>query len=348
MKNANPQKIALFIAFMVVIFVTTVYLITSYFYLGIKIQPLLIIDLSLFLFCYFLLRYILEKFIYEKIKVIYKTIYNQKVSDQEKRSRISGKFDPIEKAQQEVMVWEKESKKQIKDLQRLAAYRREFIGHIYHELKTPIFNIQGYVLTLLDGGIEDQSINKEYLERTEKNINRMIDIIEDLEAISKLESESTKLNIEKFDLFTLSHDVVDLLEVKAKKKKNRITFIANLDKPIFVEADKEKITQALTNLVENALKYGKKKHGQTSISFYDMDENILIEISDDGSGIKNRDLPRLFERFYRTSEARKMEKRGTGLGLSIVKHIIEAHKQTINVRSKVGVGSTFAFTLKKA
>lgn len=348
MRNANPQKVALLISALIVIFASAAYLIISYFYFEINIIPLIILDLSIFLFSYFLLRYILEKFIYERIKVIYKTIYSLKVSDKEKRSRISGKFDPIERAQQEVITWEKESKKQIKHLKKLATYRREFIGHIYHELKTPIFNIQGYVLTLMDGGIEDHSINREYLERTEKNINRMIDIIEDLESISKLESDTAKLKIEQFNIFDLSNSVVDLLEVKAKKKKNTVTLTANLDKPILVEADKEKITQVLTNLVENALKYGKKKHGQTNISFYDMDENILIEISDDGFGIKNKDLPRLFERFYRTPEARTLEKQGTGLGLSIVKHIIEAHQQTINVRSKVGMGSTFAFTLKKA
>jgi two-component system phosphate regulon sensor histidine kinase PhoR len=187
----------------------------------------------------------------------------------------------------------------------------------------------------------------DYLLRTEKSINRMIDIINDLEAISKLESGDLKLNFETFDIVAITRDAVDLLEVKAKKKKNTISFVTGADKPIYVYADKEKIRQVLSNLIDNALKYGRKKSGTTNLGFFDMDENILIEITDDGMGIKKENLQRLFERFYRTEEARELEKSGTGLGLSIVKHIIEAHQQTINVRSTVGVGSTFGFTLKK-
>jgi len=244
-------------------------------------------------------------------------------------------------------MWGEEKEKEIEDLKKLANYRREYVGNVYHELKTPIFNIQGYVLTLLDGGLEDRTINKEYLLRTEKSINRMIAIIDDLETISKLENEGFKLQTERFNIVELTKEVIDILEVKSRKKKNTIYFGDSDEKPIFVIADKEKIRLVLMNLIENALKYGKKKGGTTKISFFDMDKNMLIEVTDDGISIEEKHLTHIFDRFYRTEEGRALEQKGSGLGLSIVKHIIETHKQTINVRSTKGVGTTFAFTLSR-
>jgi two-component system, OmpR family, phosphate regulon sensor histidine kinase PhoR len=231
-------------------------------------------------------------------------------------------------------------------LKKMETFRRDFLGNVSHELKTPIFNIQGYVLTLLDGGLEDKTINREYLLRTEKSIDRMITIVEDLETISKLESGAEKLKIIKFDLLQMTKDVMEFLEMKAKQKNIQISFAANYEKPVFVAADRQQINQVMINLIDNSLKYG-NENGKTKISFFDMDENILVEITDDGIGIEKQDVPRIFERFYRTDKSRSREQGGSGLGLAIVKHIIEAHKQTINVRSAIGAGSTFAFTLKK-
>lgn len=347
MKRNNPRQLAIANSFLITLFSVVVYiaicLITT---TSIYFLYLIPGSVLLFFFSFFLMRYTIEKFIYRKIKLIYKSIYQFKVSSKEKRSKSAYRGDLIEKAQEEVIAWGEESKKKIEQLEKLAAYRREYIGNIFHELKTPIFNIQGYVLTLLDGGLDDPTINKEYLLRTEKSINRMIDIIDDLETISKLEAETVSLKIEKFDIISLTQDIVDLLEIKARKKKNSVYFAGNYD-PVYVKADKEKIQQVLSNLIDNAIKYGKPKGGNTKISFFDMDENILVEVTDDGIGIPRESINRVFERFYRTEEGRKRESKGTGLGLSIVKHIIEAHNQTINVRSTVGLGTTFAFTLHK-
>ena len=196
------------------------------------------------------------------------------------------------------------------------------------------------------GGIEDRTINIKYLERTERSINRLISIVEDLEAISKLESGELELRYEDFDIVQMAEDVYEAQEIRAKKKNLNLTFGKNVDKPIIVNADKEQIYRALTNLIVNSIIYG-KENGQTIIEFYDMDKNILVEVNDTGIGISEEHLPRLFERFYRIDKSRSREQGGTGLGLSIVKHIIEAHGQRINVRSEHGKGSSFAFTMRK-
>ncbi len=255
--------------------------------------------------------------------------------------------DIISKVNEEVTEWAKDRREEIEELKKLEAYRREFLGNVSHELKTPLFNIQGYILTLLDGGLDDPSINKEYLERTGKNIERMISIVEDLEVISRFETGELKLDIINFDVVSLASDVIELLEVKAKKKNIRMSVARELEKPLFVKADKERIRQVLINLLDNSIKYG-TENGKTKVSFFDMDENILIEVTDNGIGVDSKDISRLFERFFRVDKSRSREQGGSGLGLAIVKHIIEAHKQTINVRSTIGVGTTFAFTLQKA
>jgi two-component system phosphate regulon sensor histidine kinase PhoR len=255
--------------------------------------------------------------------------------------------DIISKVNEEVTEWAQDRRQEIEELKKLEAYRREFIGNVSHELKTPLFNIQGYILTLLDGGLDDPTINKEYLERSSKNIERMISIVEDLEVISRFETGEMKLDMINFDIVELSTDVIELLEVKAKKKNIRLNLAREYEKPLFVNADKERIRQVLINLVDNSIKYG-TDGGKTKVGFFDMDENILIEVTDNGLGVDSKDIPRLFERFFRVDKSRSREQGGSGLGLAIVKHIIEAHHQTINVRSTIGVGTTFAFTLQKA
>ena len=300
----------------------------------------------LFSLSFFLINYFLKKFIYEKIKPIYKTIFNLKAPKDKENKQVDSNSDIISSVNQHVIKWAEDKREEIEELKKLETYRREFLGNVSHELKTPIFNIQGYVLTLLDGGLDDPGINKEYLLRTEKSINRMINIVEDLEAISKLESGELKIVSSRFDLLIHVKEVFEFLELNAEKKKIKFLFDKNYDKPVIVDADKEKIRQVLINLIDNSIKYG-NENGTTRISFFDMDENILVEVTDNGVGVNQQDIPRLFERFYRTDKGRSREQGGTGLGLAIVKHIIEAHRQTINVRSTVGVGTTFAFTLKK-
>jgi two-component system phosphate regulon sensor histidine kinase PhoR len=257
------------------------------------------------------------------------------------------KPDIIEDVNIEVENWEKGHEEEITKFKELEKYRREFIGNVSHELKTPIFNIQGYIQTLLDGGLDDPKINKAFLKRADKSVNRMIAIVEDLETISELESYELKMDFQDFDIIELTKDVIEFLEMKAKKKGIKIYFREKYDKPIIVNGDSRKIRQVLINLIDNSVKYGRENEGKTKLSFFDMDENILVEVSDNGPGIPEKDLPRVFERFYRTDKARSRKQGGTGLGLAIVKHIIEAHNQTVNVRSLPGVGTTFGFTLKK-
>ncbi len=255
--------------------------------------------------------------------------------------------DILDIVNQVVIDWGKEKEEEIEELKKGADYRREFIGNLSHELKTPIFNIQGYISTLLDGGLEDENINRKFLQKTEKSINRMIALIEDLEYISKLEAGKLRLNPEKFDLNQLTKEVVDFLEMKASENNTKLIINIPQNKTINIKADKKRIRQVLINLIDNAIKYTDKEDSEVRVSFYDFHDNYLVEVSDNGVGIQEKNLLRVFERFFRTDMGRSRDKGGSGLGLAIVKHIIEAHKQTISVRSNEGEGTTFSFTLAK-
>ncbi len=345
MKKYYPQSISFRIALFVLLIFVALFLV-YYFFISGKPYDWLFLFIAAILIFFAVLMFVrrsIENFIYKKIRLLYKTIHNLKSPKQ----KIPIEDNWLETAEAEVVKWAEDKKNELESLKKSENYRRDFLGNVSHELKTPIFNIQGYVLTLLDGGLEDQSINREYLVRAEKNIDRMIAIVNDLEVISKLESETLKLEKEKFDLSSLAHDVVESYEITAQQKNISSHIHNKLPGPVHVLADKEKIRQVLNNLIENALKYG-KQDGRTKITFYDMDEMVLVEISDNGIGIPLEDIPRIFERFYRTAHGKNIENKGSGLGLAIVKHIIEAHGQTINVRSSLGVGTTFGFTLQKA
>ncbi len=305
-------------------------------------------SLIIFTLTFLMFHYILHHFLYNKIRLIYKTILDIKIPQEERQESLAGNSDMIVKAGSDVEAWASDKKQEIEDLKKLEEYRREFIGNVSHELKTPIFNIQGYVLTLLDGGLDDPNVNRSYLLRAENSINRMISILEELDTIAKLESGQLKLNFSCFDMQALVKEVYDMLEMEAGKKQIRMVFGQSQDRPIMVYADRQNIHQLVTNLVVNAIKYGTER-GRVKISFFDMDKHILTEVTDSGIGIPREELPRVFERFYRGEKSRSRHKGGgSGLGLAIVKHIIEAHRQTINVRSTLGVGTTFAFTLSKA
>lgn len=300
------------------------------------------------LLVFIFVRSVMHKYLTEKFKLIYKTIQNLKLTKEEKRNKqldMSG--DVLTTVEKEVQDWAESKRSEIEQLRKLETYRREFLGNVTHELRTPLFNIQGYISSLLAGGLEDQTINRNYLEKAESNIDRMIEMIEDLEIISRLESGEMQLDESHFDLFSLCREVYHHLEDLAKTKNISLIFGADTNLGCFVYAEREKIRQVLVNLVTNSLKYG-VDNGRTKISIYDMVENFLVEISDNGIGIEEKHLPRIFERFYRVDRSRSRAEGGSGLGLAIVKHIVEAHGQTVNVRSTQGLGSTFSFTVKKA
>lgn len=289
--------------------------------------------------------YFVRNFVSNRIRTLYKTIYNVKLGNNEQLN-LPGGDDLILQMQREVTEWMKNRSTEIEDLKKLEHYRREFLGNVSHELKTPTFNIQGYITTLLDGGLEDPAINRNYLQRAEKSVERMINIIDDLEAISRLESGEMVLEKENFDIVELTREIFDSQEILSHERKIALRFRENY-KPHRVFADKDRIRQVITNLVVNSIKYG-KEGGETAARFYDMEDHVLVELSDNGIGIAKEHLPRLFERFYRVDKGRSREQGGTGLGLAIVKHILEAHGQSVAVRSSEGVGSTFSFTLPKA
>jgi two-component system phosphate regulon sensor histidine kinase PhoR len=350
MKYSSPKNLALLVSFLIVAFFSLICIIIKIiFYPDIQLcLPLIIIDVLLFVFSYFAYSLSLENFIYKRIKLIYKTIHNLKLyrSDKRRKSFFTGNSDIIKNVNHKVSEWAQDKKKEIEQLKKTENYRREFLGNVSHELKTPIFNIQGYVLTLLEGGLEDPTINRDYLLRTEKSIVRMIAIVEDLETISQLESDESKLKFEKFDILSLTKEIIKSLEITAKKKNINIYFAKDYEKPVCVYADKKRIHQVLVNLIDNSIKYS-NENSKIKISFFDMDKNVLIEVTDKGIGILAKNIPHIFERFYRVDKSRSREQGGSGLGLSIVKHIIETHNQTINVRSSIDGGTTFAFTLEK-
>ena len=251
----------------------------------------------------------------------------------------------LEDVKDTVTEWALSAEEEISSLKSLENYRKKFVGDISHELKTPIFSIQGYLHTLIDGGLYDENINKKYLLRAASNADRLQMIVDDLEMINKLEAESEALDITSFDLKELVLEVFSDLGIIARKKSVSLIFKPGADKAFMVEADREKIRQVLINLINNSIKYG-RDGGVTKISFYDMDKVVLTEVSDNGVGIEEEHLKHVFDRFYRADKSRSRNIGGSGLGLAIVKHIIEAHKQKITVRSTPGLGSTFGFTLK--
>ncbi|MDX1476546.1 MAG: ATP-binding protein [Saprospiraceae bacterium] len=297
-------------------------------------------------FSYILIRTILEKYIYRRIKLIYKTIRKAKVSMPQKSLDLS-ESSVLDQVEEEVAEWAEEREREINTLKTLEQYRKRFLGNVSHELKTPIFSIQGYIHTLLDGGLRDETVNEKYLARAASNVERLLTIVQDLEAISKLESGELILEIQEFDIKDLVHEVFADVEIKAKEKDIQLKFKEGAERSFMVKGDREYIRQVFNNLIVNSIKYG-REGGVTKVSFYDMDRQVLIEVSDDGIGIAEKHLNHLFDRFYRVDKSRSRVLGGSGLGLSIVKHILEAHNQTINVRSTPDVGSTFGFTLDKA
>lgn len=341
MKNPKPSILSFYASSVIAIAAALIAMLTSF-----NWSSVLILFVSVFVIGYIVFFYALQIFIYRKIKLVYKSIHHLKSGKEESLLKYKLNEDPIDKMNKEVVEWENEKILEIEQLKKLEVYRKEFVANVTHELKTPLFSIQGYIHTLLDGALEDEKVNKIFLEKASRNVDRLTNLISDLEVITQLESGSYTLEQEVFDIHMLTNDVFDSLDLKSSLRKIKLSFQKGSDEPFYVFADKEKIRQVLINLLDNSIKYG-KENGNTVVSFYEIDENILVEVTDDGNGIDEQHLNRLFERFYRADKSRSRDIGGTGLGLSIVKHIIEAHGQTINVRSSIGVGTTFGFTLMK-
>ena len=300
----------------------------------------------IFIGSYILILTIIQNFIYRKIKLIYKFIYQTKAS---KKEEMYYKYilpqKSIDEVREDVEAWAEQRSREVEILKQNELYRKEFLQNLSHEFKTPVFAIQGYVDTLLGGAMEDPDTNRRFLEKASKNVERLVNLIRDLDEISKLERGELKLYKHHFIIQDLVREVFENLSWKAEQRGITFSIKKGCEMPLTVYADKEKIRQVLTNLIDNSIKYG-KFNGSTVASMYNTDgRNILIEISDDGMGISEKNLDRIFERFFRTTEGRGRDVTGSGLGLSICKHIIEAHGHSIHVRSKENVGTTIGFTL---
>lgn len=305
---------------------------------------LLLFVIALYVFCFVVVQVRVEHFIYRRIKKIYDDV-SLLDSTSLRKEQITTDMSTLTK---EVKRFATSKKLEIESLKIREEYRKEFMGNVAHELKTPLFTVQGYILTLIDGAINDRSVRKKYLSRAAKAVERLIYLVSDLDMISKLEVGDLNLKYEYFDIVELVRNTFELLEIKAAKKNIAMTFDTDYPNPIYVNADKERIQQLLTNLIENSLKYG-KEDGTTEVSIENLIKHkVIVRITDNGEGIAPEHLPRLFERFYRVDKSGSRKEGGSGLGLSIVKHIIEAHDEKIYIESDFGVGSEFSFTLEKA
>ncbi len=348
MKNASPGRI---------VFISTLTIIGGLFLLetiallfpavNVPVYHWLIVPVLTGALTYFVLYQAVENFIYRKIKLIYKKIHALKSTKGMADEVMRVADDPISEVNKEVIEWAKTQATIISTLQQQEKFRRDFLGNVSHELKTPIMSIQGYLESLQDGGIEDPNINATYIDRALKNVDRMIMIIDDLTEISALESGELQLQKRKFDVCRLVKEVFELLEMQADQVRTSLVIKDGCDAVFQVVADEKRIREVLINLIGNAIKYGKIQ-GKVQVGIYNMGDHILVEVSDNGPGIALEHLSRVFERFYRIDKSRSRDQGGTGLGLAIVKHIIEAHAQHVHVRSTEGEGSTFSFTLEKA
>lgn len=342
MKNLSPSQILLIGSITVLTTTFGVLLGVNTFFEPLSIKIIFGLPIFIGILSYFIFYFIIRKFINERLKVLYRSIRKDKIKPgTEFRFRLSENV--IAKAEKDTEEWTTSKQEEIVRLQEQAKFRREFLGNLAHELKTPIFSIQGYLLTLLEGGLEDKNVNVMFLERASKATDRMVHLIEDLDLIMKLEVNELPLDLKTFDLKELVKEIFEDLESTAREKSITLKFEKQYES-ILVKADRAKIMQVFTNLLKNSIAYG-NIGGITSVRFYVVDEIVTIEVSDNGPGIDEKSMGRIFERFYRVEKSRNRHDGGSGLGLSIVKHIIEAHQQTIHVRSTEGMGTTFVFTL---
>ena len=340
----KTYKFAFFTSILITIILSLIngiyFLVTDSFYVWFYISEVI----SVFLISFFITQYRVENFIYKRMKKIYDDVSLLDGSTLG-RQKITTNMETLTK---EVELFARNKKLEIEALKIRENYRREFIGNVSHELKTPLFTVQGYIETLLDGALNDEKIREKYLKRAKKGVERLTYIIKDLDMITKLEVGELHLEKETFDIIDLIENVFESLEMKASKNLISLTLNEKYQNPIWVKADKDRIQQVLSNLIVNSIKYGINK-GTTELSIENLIMNkVLIRVADNGEGINNDEIPRLFERFYRVDKSGSREQGGSGLGLSIVKHILDAHNEKIYVESQIGIGSEFSFTLEKA
>ena len=337
--NFNPFKFSLLSSLYISI---GAYFVINYNDLSISIESVLI-SFIIFGLSFLILQLRVRKLFFERIKQIYKDLEFE-TDSLIKTSPIDSDMNSFSKDIEEFV---KLKRTEIETLKKEGIYRKEFVGNVAHELKTPLFSVQGYISNLLDGAMDDKELLKKYLKRAEKSVDRLTFIIKDLDLITQLESSTLKLKVTSFDILKLTEEIIEDLEISASKRNIKIIFNKNYDKQILVEADKNRIEQVITNLVSNSINYGSEK-GTTEISFESNVEKIIVKVNDNGEGISEENMPRLFQRFFRVDVSRSRSQGGSGLGLAIVKHIIDAHNENIYVQSTVGVGSEFSFSLKKS
>lgn len=346
-KNLTIQSLTILITTVCVVLLLLLVIAEKYLNIEDRSIPYLIIFILIStLTVYFAVSFLLRKFILEKLGLIYNFIQDTRLKNSAlKKEKLN--ITSIEDVKSDVIRWAEDTEKQIQSLRSLEEYRKNFVGNVSHELKTPIFSIQGYLHTLLEGGIYDEKINLKYLDRAAQNADRLQNIVEDLEGIAKLESGKLVLDIKSFDLKALVIEVFQDYNITATESNIELGLKSGADSSFLVEGDIDMIRQVLINLITNSIKYGKEE-GRTEIAFYDMGKNVVVEVSDNGIGIAAKHMNHLFDRFYRVDPSRSRMLGGSGLGLSIAKHIIEAHQQTIKVNSTLGKGSIFSFTMNKA
>ena len=344
-KYSLAIKLSSFILFVfILLFSISVYLYSGSlkFFLD-KYYFILPLVLLLFLCCFLIIHIRVENFVYLKVKSIYKDLLPKGISIAEDSLQ-----KDVEIITNSIQKFAKDSKLEVQLLKEKENYRKEFIGNLAHELKTPFFTVQGYILTLLEGKVKDRKVIKKYLQKASNATDRLGYIIKDVDLITEFERGVTNLKIEKFDLCKLIRDLVDSFEIKMKEKGIEINYEFGNDKSIFVNADNFRITQVMSNLIVNSLNYGVENGTIEIVTKHLSKEKLLVRVIDNGQGIPEDDLPRIFERFYRVDKTRNRQEGGSGLGLAIVKHIVEAHNEIVYVESSLNVGSEFSFTLTKS
>lgn len=346
MRERSSREIAFYSALIITVVATILLALFQYIYFSVLATRFTLISAGvIFAVTYAVVYLFTQNMIRRKVNLLFRIVQGKGVLNADGTGLAQSEED-YEAARKEAYKFAMESRQQIEELKEQVQFRREFIGNLAHELKTPLFMVQGYLQTLLEGGLEDKNINRTYLKKADKNLDRLLELVDDLDGISKLESGQEKLSQETFDLTELIREVFGTLEMKAKDSGIELK-LAEQYPTYKVKGDHGRIHQVIINLVLNSINYG-KKGGQTTIVVHALADNYLVEVIDDGLGINKESLPRIFERFYRVEQSRDRHKGGSGLGLAIVKHIIEAHGQTISVQSEEGNGSTFSFTLPKA
>lgn len=347
MKTLTPKVVAYRAGLLSALALTVLFVIPAMIWIGFP-EGFLFIPVPFLFFGigYGIFFWLMEKYIDQKIKLIYRSIHAEKIGRPLSTMKVNMSTDVFREVNRNVEHWAQDYRQEIQQLKDQAKFRREFVGNLSHELKTPITIIQGNILTLLEGAVDDKVMRDRFLVKAAENVERLELLIQDLDSITKLESGKEMLEPERFNIVQLVNELLENLQDKANNNKVTLSLAPKTRKEVWVVADYHKIDQVLTNLLVNSIKYG-KKGGTTEVSFSLVGEHIQVSVKDDGVGIEEKHIPRLFERFYRVDKSRSRHAGGTGLGLAIVKHIIDAHHQTINVTSKTGEGSTFFFTLQK-